>query len=158
MAFSQISLMITITAVALAIGGGIYEGFVINPQWSQNLPQSLSLVQEGTGIPLQKFWIPVHILITLSILLALALNWRNPVKRTLILIAIGSYIVMRVWSFAYFIPEMLSFQKIALTGVADNELIARVQKWTTLTWWREPLDFITFGFLLWSLATENQSE
>lgn len=151
MLFSNISLMVTITAVALAIGGGIYEGSVVNPQWSKNPPQSLSLVQEDTGIPLQKFWIPVHIFITVAILLALGLNWKVPTRRTFILIAIASYIVMRVWSFAYFIPEMLAFQKVSLTDLPSTDIISRIQKWTNLTWWRTPLDFITFFCLLWAV-------
>ena len=152
---ANVSLMVAITAVAFAIGGGFYEGIIVNPQWSGQPPQSLSLVQEKTGMPLQKFWIPAHILISIAVLASLALNWSFSTRRLFILIGIGSYIVMRAWSFAYFIPEMLSFQKIALESVADPELATRIQKWITLTWWRVPLDFITFGCLLWSLSIED---
>ncbi|WP_374073441.1 hypothetical protein [Bdellovibrio bacteriovorus] len=156
MNWANTTLMLAITAMALAIGGGIYEGMVINPQWSKNIPQSLSLVQEGSGIPLQKFWIPIHIAITITLLAAIILNWTSPTRRLFILIGIGSYIVMRAWSFAYFIPEMLEFQKIAMDSSANADLIERVRKWTTLTHFREPLDFITFGCLLWSLSIENR--
>ena len=66
-------------------------------------------------MPLQRFWIPVHAAITLFVVLALVLTWRDPSVRRLLLIGLGSYIVMRVWSGLYFIPEMLAFQKIPRT-------------------------------------------
>lgn len=152
MFLANISLVAAGFALALAIGGGFYEGLVINPQWSLNPPATFTLIQEGTGVPLQKFWIPAHILITIFILAALVLNWRISSRRTFILVALGSYIIMRGWSFMYFIPEMLSFQKIAITSAPSEELLSRVSTWKTLTYWRTPLDLISFFAILWPLT------
>ena len=144
------SLILLCFSMAAAIGGGIYESFVINPLWRKSPPSSFEIIQPGTGVPLQRFWIPVHSAITVFVLLGLALTWRNLPVRNLILIGLASYVVMRVWSGFYFIPEMLSFQKIPLDTAPTAELDARVSKWTFWTWFREPLDIISF--LTWLLA------
>jgi hypothetical protein len=138
--------------VALMLGGGIYESVVISPQWRANPPASFRIIQQSTGVPLQRFWIPVHTAITVLMVGAITSNWRYSQRRDLLLIAAGSYIVMRLWSAVYFIPEMLRFQKVPLESAATPELLSRVTRWTTLTWLREPLDIITQVCLLVALS------
>ncbi|MEK6774096.1 MAG: hypothetical protein AABY64_09150 [Bdellovibrionota bacterium] len=152
MVLANIFLLLAVLCMALSIGGGVYEGLVINPQWSASPPQSFALIQEGTGIPLQKFWIPAHIVISIFILAALYFNWHISHRRTLIIAAIVSYGIMRAWSFAYFIPEMLSFQKVPLDSGLTDELMIRVERWKNLSWWRSPLDLISFMSLVWALT------
>jgi hypothetical protein len=130
--------------MAAAIGGGFYESIVLNPMWSKSPPSSFSIIQPGTGVPLQRFWIPVHVAITVFMILALVMTWRDTTVRRLLLIALGSYIVMRVWSALFFIPEMLAFQKVPLDSAPSAELSARVSRWTFWTWYRESLDIISF--------------
>ena len=72
--------------------------------------------------------------------------------RRLLLIGLGSYIVMRVWSGLYFIREMLAFQKISLDSPPSAELSARVASWTFWTWFREPLDLISLVCFLLALS------
>jgi hypothetical protein len=88
--------------------------------------------------------IPVHVAITVFIVLALVLTWRDMTVRRLLLVALVSYIVMRAWSGLFFIAEMLAFQKIPVDSARSAELSARVSKWTFWTWFREPLDIISF--------------
>ena len=145
-------LLLSSAAVALMLGGGIYESVVISPQWSSAPPGSFRIIQKSTGVPLQRFWIPVHSIITVVLIGALVTNWKFPERRDLIIAALASYIIMRLWSALYFIPEMLRFQKIPLEGEASAELLARVSRWTMLTWFREPLDLITQFCLLIALA------
>jgi len=71
--------------------------------------------------------------------------------RRLLLVALGSYFVMRVWSGLFFIPEMLAFQKVPLDSTPTAELSARVSRWTLWTWFREPLDIISCLFSLLAL-------
>src|SRR5688572_21517571 len=133
------SLILLCFSMAGSIGGGLYERLVLIPLWSVSPPSSFAVIQPGTGVPLQNFWIPVHIAITVCVLLALFLNWKEPKVRRMLLIGFVSYIVMRVWSGLYFIPEMLAFQKIPLDSPASPELSARVASWTFWTVFREPL-------------------
>jgi hypothetical protein len=141
---AQWSLILLCFSMAAAIGGGFYESIVLTPMWSKSPPSSFLIIQPGTGVPLQRFWIPVHVAITLFIILALVLTWRDMTVCRLLLVALVSYIVMRAWSGLFFIPEMLAFQKIPVDSAPSAELSARVSQWTFWTWFREPLDIISF--------------
>jgi hypothetical protein len=145
------SLILLCFSMAGAIGGGLFEHIVLIPLWSASPPSSFSIIQPGTGVPLQNFWIPVHIAITIFIFLSLFLSWKEPKVRRLLLLGLCSYIVMRVWSGFFFIREMLAFQKIPLDSPPSAELSARVASWTFWTWFREPLDIITFLCFLLAL-------
>ena len=146
------SVMLLCLSMACAIGGGLYEHIVLTPLWSASPPSSFTIIQPGTGVPLQKFWIPVHTAITIFLILSLVLTWRQMEVRRLLLIGLGSYIVMRVWSGLYFIREMLAFQKISLDSPPSAELSARVASWTFWTWFREPLDLISLVCFLLALS------
>jgi hypothetical protein len=153
------SLILLCFSMAGAIGGGLFEHIVLIPLWTATPPSSFSIIQPGTGVPLQNFWIPVHAAITVFIILSLVFTWKDMKVRRLLLIGLGSYIVMRVWSGLFFIREMLEFQKVPLDSSPSAELSARVSSWMFWTWFREPLDILTFlCFLLalfWLKRPEN---
>jgi hypothetical protein len=153
---TQWLLILLCFSMAAAIGGGLYESIVLIPLWSKSPPSSFSIIQPGTGVPLQQFWVPVHAAITLFLILALVLTWRDLTVRRLLLVALVAYIVMRVWSGLFFIPEMLAFQKIPLDSPPSAELSARVARWTFWTWFREPLDIISFFCSLSALHWSNR--
>lgn len=155
---SKCSLILLCFSMAGAIGGGLYEHIVITPLWSSSSPSSFSIIQPDTGVPLQNFWIPVHAAITVFVLLSILLTWKEIKVRRLLLIGLGSYIVMRVWSALYFIPEMLKFQKVPLDSPPSAELSAKVTNWTFWTWFREPLDIISFLCFLLALFWLNRQE
>lgn len=143
-------------AMGASIGGGLYEGWILTPLWSQNLPQNLWMIQpeSGTsqsGVGLEIFWMPVHGVITLSVLLAMVLCFKQRKTRALLFWGFASYLVMRTWSFAYFIPEMIAFQKIDVSAALDPSWVERVERWTTLTWWRMPLDLLSAGSFIAAL-------
>lgn len=145
------SLVLLCFAMAGAIGGGLFEHIVLTPIWSAEPPSSFAIIQPGTGVPLQRFWIPVHAAITLFVLTTLSLTWTNVPVRRLLLIGVASYVVMRAWSGVYFIREMLAFQRIPVDSVPSAELTTRVSRWTYWSWFREPLDIITFACFLLAL-------
>jgi len=70
------SLILLCFSMAGAFGGGLFEHIVVVPIWSASPPSSFSIIQRGTGVPLQGFWIPVHAAITVFILSSLYLAWR----------------------------------------------------------------------------------
>ena len=145
--------MLLCLSMASAVGGGLYEHLVLTPLWSASPPSSFAIIQPDTGVPLQKFWMPVHAAITLFLVLSLAFTWRQVEVRRLLLIGLGSYIVMRGWSGLFFIREMLAFQQVPLDSPPSAALSARVASWTFWTWLREPLDFISFVCFLCALSS-----
>src|SRR5919106_5356573 len=48
------SLILLCFSMAGAIGGGLYEQIVLTPLWSGSPPSSFSIIQPGTGVPLQR--------------------------------------------------------------------------------------------------------
>jgi hypothetical protein len=124
------SKMLLCVSMAAALGGGLYESFVLIPLWSKAPPSSFVIIQLGTGVPLQRFWLPVHVAITLCIIVALVMTWGEPTVRRLLLVALVSDLVMRVWSGLFFIPEMLAFQQVPLDEAPSAALAARVARWT----------------------------
>ncbi len=137
------SLVFLCFSMAAAFGGGLFEHIVVVPIWRASPPSSFAIIQRGTGVPLQRFWIPVHAAITVFMLLTLYLTWHDFTVRYFLLIGLTSYIVMRVWSGLFFIRAMLKFQNIPLHSAPSAELSARVARWTFWTWFREPLDIIS---------------
>lgn len=138
------SLLALCLALALAVGGGLYEHVVLMPLWSGNPPGSFAIIQPDTGVPQQRFWIPIHAAITVAFVAALAATWRERAVRQMLLVGVASYVLMRLWSALYFIPEMLAFQGMRLDSPTSADVLSRVHRWTSLTWWREPLDVLSF--------------
>jgi hypothetical protein len=143
--------MLLCASFAVALGGGLYEHIVLVPQWSKAPPASFAIIQPDTGVPLQRFWIPVHAAITAFGIAALVLTWRQPRVRRVLAIGLAVYALMRVWSGLFFIREMLAFQQIPTTAPPSAELSARVASWTFWSWFREPLDAASFicALLAW---------
>src|SRR4029453_15453967 len=112
-------------SMAAAIGGGLYEQLVLVPLWTASPPSSFSVIQPETGVPLQRFWIPVHVGITLFLIAGLAATWKDLRVRRILMVGTASYVAMRVWSGLFFIPEMLAFQQIPLNSLPSAELNAR---------------------------------
>jgi hypothetical protein len=138
--------------MAAAIGGGLYEHIVLVPLWSASAPSFFSVIQPGTGVPLQNFWIPVHSAITIFLILSFVFTWREKKVRHQLFIGAISYIVMSAWSGLFFIREMLAFQQVPLNSAPTPELSARVQKLDLLELvQRELLDIITFLCFLLAL-------
>ena len=91
----------------------------------------------------------MHVAITVFLLVSLVLTWREGKVRRWLLVGLGSYLVMRVWSGLFFIPEMLAFQRVPPDAPPSAELSARVARWAFWTWFRGPLDALSFlSFLL----------
>jgi hypothetical protein len=142
--FPRWSLILLSFSLGVAVGAGLYEHTVLTPLWRPSPPASFAIIQPGTGVPLQNFWVPVHAAITVLLPLSIFLTWRDRRTRTLLLVALGSYILMRAWSGAYFIPEMLAFQQIPPGSAPSVELSARVASWTFWSKFREPFDVTSF--------------
>ena len=89
--FAEWSVILLCLSMASAIGGGLYERIVRTPMWSVSPPSSFAILQPGTGVPLQNFWIPVHAAITVFLLLSLVLTWKEMKVRRWLLLGLGAY-------------------------------------------------------------------
>ena len=136
---------------AVALGGSFYEALVVYPVWSSSPPASLAVLQGPNAVDSTRFWILVHVSFEIAVVAALALNWRAPRRRTLILAGLGVHIVMRAWTFLYFVPEITEFTATPPDGPFSAELAARVSLWGTLGWARRALIAATSVLVLLAL-------
>src|SRR3979411_1352379 len=109
---SNSMLNLTVTAATafalLSLGGGLYEFLVVDPFW----PKRPDLIQpDRGGISRKRFWIPVHSVFELTLILSLVWAWNNPNLRFWLLMAFASHATMRIWSACDFIPKSLAFKK-----------------------------------------------
>jgi hypothetical protein len=156
--WARFSLILMVLLSGMDLGGTFYEHALVFPVWSANPPSTFALIQpQNGGISLIRFWIPVHSLFTLGLILALVLNWSKKNTRKLILLAFTSYAVMRIWTFAYFVPEIGAFIEMPLTTPSSLELTARAMRWGMLSHGRTVLVLISTVCLFLAVMKDDKA-
>jgi hypothetical protein len=64
------------------------------------------------GLNRKVFWTIMHPPYELALLASVWLNWAHPAARPWVIAALVAHLVARAWSFAYFIPRALRFEKM----------------------------------------------
>jgi hypothetical protein len=126
---------------AIALGGGIYETLLIDRAW----PNNPAIIQPSRGgINRGLFWAPVHTLYELALIVATLLVWSDRGVRWWIVAALITHLAARAWSFVYFIPNALRFEKLGdLTE--EQRHVARL--WTRLSRCRPVLQALSIAGL-----------
>jgi hypothetical protein len=129
--------LIALVFGAIGLGGGIYETVIVDRVW----PDNLAIIQpQRGGLDRKRFWIPIHTLYEVALLASAWTSWSNTDARYWIVVALVAHFASRAWSFAYFIPKALRFEK--LTELDDSEAqLAR--RWTHLSWRRGILEAVS---------------
>lgn len=146
------ALLLVALLAAMELGGSFYEALVVYPAWSASPPASLALLQGSNSLQSTPFWIPIHVGLEILLVVALVLNWGMQRRRSLILLGLGIHVVVRIWTFLYFVPEIMAFSSIPTDGAYAPELAARVAMWGTLGWLRRMLIALDSVVLLLALA------
>ncbi|HEY0098104.1 MAG TPA: hypothetical protein VGB76_04020 [Pyrinomonadaceae bacterium] len=130
------SLFLAVILWGTVLGGIVYSHLVYFPVYLSALPASSVVVNGTYGLHEAIFWITVHPLLILSLILALVLNWKNRSRRKLILISCAIYFLVLVITQIYFIPELIAFEQSPASNVSASEWFARGQRWQRLSWLR----------------------
>ena len=121
----------------IGLGGGIYETLLIDRVW----PENTAIVQPNRGgINRKLFWAPIHTLYELALAVAAWLAWNAGKERSWIVAALIAHLAARAWSFAYFIPNALWFEK---SGDLTKEQKRLARRWTRLSRYRPLLQTIS---------------
>src|SRR5690625_7912016 len=96
-------LIMLIYGFGFELGGAFYEWIVVASQWSTYPPESFVILQGEYALPLDSFWIPLHMIVQVVIITALILCWKDKKRRNLMLLLVGLYILLRGTTFMYFI-------------------------------------------------------
>jgi hypothetical protein len=132
-------LLLVALLAAMELGGSFYEATVVYPAWSAAPPATLALLQGTNSLQSTPFWIPIHVALEILLVAALVLNWSVQGRRNLILAGLLIHVAVRIWTFLYFVPEIMAFSSIAPNGPYSPELAARTAMWGTLGWLRRGL-------------------
>lgn len=133
---AELWVMVTTLTYFLMNGAQIFETAVLVPRWTANPPETFSLLANKNGVSLKTFWIIFHSLHELTFILAIAFCWKLiPIRNTL-LILFAVHFAVRVWTIAYFAPNIIEFQKIAEGLSSTTDLVKRSNTWKVLNYVR----------------------
>jgi hypothetical protein len=133
---AEIWLCITTLVYFLMNGAQIFETLVFVPKWTASPPYNFNLLLDGRGASLKFFWIVFHSLHEIAFILAIIFCWKIDPVRNWLLILFAIHFAVRVWTLAFFAPNIINFQKIAQTSSFTGDLINKTSLWQTLNYIR----------------------
>ncbi len=146
------SLFLTIFLWGILLGGIAYAHIVYFPPYLSDLPNSAVVVNGTYGLNEGPFWMIIHPLLILSLIITLTLNWKLKARRKLILPSFVIYIVILIISSWYFIPELSAFRHSPESNLSAAEWLVRGNRWQYLSWIRGAVCYLAFLPLLFALT------
>ena len=129
---SNVLLLIAILSIALNFGGTWYQMMVLYPEWSGNLPQSLTtFFGDGRWFVAQtRFWQnPATDIGLPAFVIALIVSWPYRRRRNWMLIALLILLPVIVATAAWFIPGVMRLMRDAGRGLSPEEITRSAQAW-----------------------------
>ena len=135
--YSLIVPLIALALGAIVLGGGIYETLLVDQVW----PRNPAIIQPARGgLNRRVFWTLTHPPFELALLVSLWLNWAHPVARPWFIAALVAHFGARAWSFAYFIPRALRFEKM---GDLTEDQRRQAESWIRLSRLRSFIEIVS---------------
>lgn len=129
-------LLVTILAYFLLNGAQLFETAVLVPKWTAAPPQSFQYFKAPYGADLKTFWIIAHSIHEVTFILAIVFCWKIDPVRNGLLFLFAVHFILRVWTLAYFAPNIIEFQAIANGKSFGTDLLSRTQQWRNLNYIR----------------------
>ena len=129
-------ILITMLVYFLMNGAQIFETAVLVPKWTASPPDTFKLLADKNGPSLKTFWIVFHSLHEITFILAIIFCWKLDPIRNGLLILFAIHLSVRIWTLAYFAPNIIDFQKMAETSNTGKDLVSRALIWQTLNYVR----------------------
>lgn len=145
---AEIWLCITTLLYFLMNGAQIFETLLFVPKWASSPPDTLKLLQDENGVSLKFFWIILHSLHEITFILAIAFCWKIDPVRNWLLILLIIHVAVRVWTLAFFAPNIIQFQNLASATSVSQEIITRISLWKILNYIRVAVYIaVSIGFI-----------
>lgn len=129
-------------------GAGIFQALFVMPEYFSDPPASLRRYQADRSFT---FWLPLHAVTLLDLVLALVTNWDSD-RRPWLLVAVACYALTWIVTVLFFIPGVIGFNKVNVDGPPSPELGDRGRRWLRRSWARHVLTTATALSLLIALA------
>lgn len=117
-------------------GAQIWETALFIPAWTEAPPASLHFFEPPYGIDLKTFWIVVHTIHEVVLIIALIYGWKITKRRNWMLLLMFLHISVRIWTLTYFAPAIIEFQSIDVVDKVDQGLVENANQWETLNYIR----------------------
>jgi hypothetical protein len=139
---ATVLLWLFVINLGIAFGAGMYESRVMFPQWLSGSPESgyhwnaQAVREANTGV---RFWLYVTTVpLTLITLANLVVAWRaQGAVRSWWLGAAGVALAERIFTFAYFIPTLLTLQ--SAVSLPESQAVAMASQWGRLDYVRHAM-------------------
>ncbi len=152
------ALMVSIILWGTLFGGGVYAAMVYFPAYLSHLPESAIVVTGPYGLNEGIFWLSIHPLVILSLIISLILNWRNIGRRKLIGVVFIVYALILIITQIYFLPELSAFRQSAQSDLSSAEWQVRTNRWQLLNVLRAVVIVANFIGLLFALIKPRDLE
>jgi hypothetical protein len=156
LSFRTYALIFAIICWATLLGGITYSHIVYFPPYLSNLPDSSVIVNGKYALHEERFWLTIHPLLILSLIVTLALNWKFKPRRKLIMTSFGIYFVILVITQLYFLPELGAFRQSPELNISAAEWLARGNRWQYLSWIRGAICYLAFIPILMALTKPEE--
>jgi hypothetical protein len=127
-------------------GAGLYQHMFDIPKMLSS-PAAMTFASNNDAGQAQYFWIPLHALILVTLILSAIFNWNNPGRKKLVLTALGIYLYIAVVSI-YFAYKLTVFA----TMPDAPEFYRETRQWIALSWHRPLLQVIAEVLLLLAIS------
>ena len=142
---SLVLIAVTTLVACVSLGGALYEALVVDPYW----PRRPGIIQtHNGGISRVQFWLPVHTVFEVLLVVTLILTWGDADIGAALLVALVSHAVMRIWSVFDLIPKAAEFER---KDPAEVDAAA-ARRWIRRSLLRVPLMLVTCSAMLAALA------
>lgn len=140
--------LVALVLGAVGLGGGIYETLLVDRVWLR----SPAIIQPARGgLNRGLFWTLAHPPYELSLLASVWLNWAAPAVRPWLIAALVAHLGARAWSFAYFIPKALRFEKM---GDLTEDQRRQAERWIGLSRVRPVIEIVSIVALGVAIVVE----
>ena len=146
--FRLITLLIAVVIGSILLGGGMYETLLVDRVW----PKNPAIIQPARGgISRGLFWTTVHPPYELALLVSLWLNWGFHPARLWVIAALVVHVAARSWSFIYFIPRAIRFEKM---GDLTAEQQQQANRWVRFSRLRPLIELVSIIALCAAILVE----
>src|SRR6478672_12736251 len=127
--FGTYTLMVATVLYGVLLGGVVYSHVVFFPVYLSFLPDSAVLTNGEFALHDENFWLLIHPMLVLSLVITLFVNWADRYRRSRISITLGVYVLVLVVSWTWFVPQLMEFRNSLEAGRPMEEWKARGNHW-----------------------------
>jgi hypothetical protein len=156
--FATYALMASVLLWGILLGGVAYSHVVYFPVYLADLPASAVLTNGDYALHEEHFWLGLHPVLLLSLVVSLLANWRDRFRRKMVAATLGVYAAVLIVTALYFLPQLFEFRDSPRSAIPAAEWRDRGTHWQRMSWIRGGTLFVFSFPLLFALARHKERD